>query len=215
MEGHRDCARSVLGLRGEPRGADDVRHQRHDDRVRRVEPCLDHRRLPAITGGDGRESPQRRRSRRVARRCGRRSRDRRDRLGLLDGRRRGARRRARRCVPNAWCAPRRGRGTRRARTRGAVRPGPPPRGDDVEGTRIARRCGRRPADVHRSAGQPGAPVHLLHSTEPGRRRRCARGARRGPQRRGGRTPATAPRVDRPAGPRPPVADHPGRHRRRG
>ena len=203
-------------LRRQPGRALGGRRSRRHRALRRAEPRLDHRRLPAepVHGRHlpppGPRAPVRAAGRRRSGRRGHRHR-------VLDGRRRRRPGGPRRGVRRPRRAAGAGRGPRRARPGpGAGRRGRGPAGGHaVQDAGLARRLRRGPGRPGRPPGQPGPLLHLHH-------RLHARRHRRGP----GRGPGPAVTGgDRPGGPaaepcgpgpaRPSVAHRPRGPRRRG
>ena len=117
VQGHAERGAVRLGLPGQPRRHAGARAARRGRVLRRAQPRVDHRRLPARRRGDVRLPPRRRRPPRVGPAQRRRARRAdRHRRRVLDGRRRRAARGDRR----ARAPPRRARdGRRRARHRHA------------------------------------------------------------------------------------------------
>ncbi|CAG7658260.1 hypothetical protein SBRY_90201 [Actinacidiphila bryophytorum] len=214
----RSRARAGLRLRRQPRRRHRAHRPRHPAGLRRRQPRLADRRLPAVQsphrGRAARRARRRTQGARRAHRAGRR----RQRLGLLRRRRRGPARRTRRrrTADGRGPAGRRRARPRRARRRRARRP---PRGrarrcarrgvhsDPVQGARRTGRCRPRPRSRHRPPRQRGPHLHLRHRTGSGRGRsrpRCAAAAA-ARAREGGPCPGRRPDL--------PPAVHRGRARR--
>ena len=174
LQAHERGAAVRLGLPGQHGRRQRAGGQRRGRLLRRAQPRLDHRRLPARAGRDLRLPPRRRRAPRLGPAPGRgpRRADR-HRLGLLDGRRRraaGGDRRAR-AAPRRARRRRRGArhrlpGPRRPRRRGRGRP----RGRGRRRRRHARQGARRLRRLRRAATRrwpsylvnTRAAAHLLH-----------------------------------------------------